>query len=845
MNYFTYAIKSNYFLAAICTAFCVNLCSFAVQDDSYNADQAYGVVQAHPVLDSDGNPSGDTIKTTQLETSGGVLSVFMSSLEGAPLYSDYACTDKIGSAKFLEEFYEVWRSNDIALLANSNTPNFDAQDPSSGHATKIAGYIKRSDFIHTKSGDHGIHCMRTSANIAQKALSVQRWGDDKTSDRAQILNAPVDSASVLDEINLYEINYIYAVHGVGTEDNDGYYLVGRTPYVIRGTGEVNNIRGWVAETLIFNWDHRQCIEINKAPDALQWRTENQKYASFYGSVEEAASQQNALYQEDTGKEEPWAYNVPRFPIIFDKKTQEEQLDDRFLKVGVIGDSYSGDRTLDSSMEADLQGKLEEMQEEISTVDILLVIDATGSMSEFYGSIGRSIGEIQAGFDKANLNARYAVSYYRDYTEELDENSWSHYYRDFLPSEQFRSLFDASSSEFIPSAGGSMDPCPFAGIIQGVNSVSWEPQSSKIVILIGDQGNTRAQTTGAINYEGTAADSDADIRPLLEIDSRGNTLDLVKKTLDQFNISMFCAIQTNPEAAANPSFFDNTDPLINKYLHWRYKEFNSQVRQIQLYLGVDKLIDVINGSSGDLTEEIFMAADTYNIKIKLLNTILQGVKEGKPLPEAVHKTLKDDFEMEYKEGKRSAAYDGDAWGVFITDEAISRAENKGIDVDLMLNERIQNFAFSYIAKRDGSPHPPILTKILMTKGEVEHLLSALSLLERQSMTPANVDKIWRSIINAAIGELEDAFTFDETKPLSEYFSKSLGIPTRSEYLSQSVRSLKTLEPTEIASWNAEIKEKVQQLRNFITDKKIDGTGTEKHVFTKNGFDYAYVPIELFP
>ena len=102
-----------------------------------------------------------------------------------------------------------------------------------------------------------------------------------------------------------------------------------------------------------------------------------------------------------------------------------------------------------------------------------------------------------------------------------------------------------------------------------------------------------------------------------------------------------------------------------------------------------------------------------------------------------------------------------------------------------------------------------------------------------------------IINALIGEQEDAVTFNEEKPLSEYFSQSLGLPVRSTYLNKSIRELKTLPPAEISKWNEELKVSVQQLTNYAMDRSIDGSRKERHVFSNNGIEFLYVPIELFP
>ena len=816
------------------------LSGFAIQSASHNPDQAYGSVQPHPVLDSDGNVTSDTEKTTLLTTSDAVLRTWISGSDGVDLYSDYGCTNIIGTAKFLEEFYQVWESVDTVLLAKSEAPKFDSQAPGSGHADRIAGYSKKSNFVQSRPGDPAYYCEMTESNIASKALTVHKWEDNETSERAKVLNAPSDSAEELDTIQLYQINYVYLTHGVDPDNPTEplYYLVGRTPYVMRGSSEIQSgIRGWITSKRIFNWDHRQAVEFNKDPDASEWRIQNDLPIQFYGSPENAIAGGDALYKEDLTKKK-WPHYLPRYPII--ENVDEDQ---HIIRAGVIGDSFSGDHKIEVGIETLIQQKLEEVQKERKNVDILLVIDATGSMEMFYRSIGNSIDYIQAAIQKNGLTARYAASYYRDYAEDQKLDSWSHYYQDFRGAAEFRELFDKTSPSHISSAGGESDPCTFAGIINGINSVSWDEGSSRVVILIGDQGNTTSTVTNTFENQITI---DPDLAPYMAADAQGNDLDKTMRTMEQFGIDMFFAIQTKADMLRDPSLVYTPDPMFNKFFRWRLREFNNQSRMIQQRLGIEEMIDVIDAYGSDLTEQITVATGAFNVRVKALLHTLQLLKEGKSLDDAVLESLKLMGLSINKEGSQFVNYDGGPWGLNIGKGAIDAAVQKGIDVDLFLQARVQNFAFAYAATQlDQSPYPQLRTTIFMSKNEVETLLAAIGLIERHSMTAENVDRLWRGIVNGLIGEHEDAFTFDEEKPLSEYFSKSLGLPTRSEYLSKSIRELKSLTPQQIAEWNIEIKEKIQVLRNYANDKSIDGTSTEKHVFQKNGFDYLYIPVELFP
>ena len=811
-----------------------------VQTAIANPSQVYGSVQPHPVLDANGNETNETIQTTLLSTSDAEPLSWLSSSDGVNLYSDPACENIIGTANFLEEFFQVWESVEVVLLAKSNAPKADPSIQGSGNADRIAGYAKKLNFVRSKPTEPAYYCQTSDANISLKALTVHKWEDNEASESAKVLNAPSESAEVLDEISLYEINYVYLTYGKDKTDPSRaeYYLVGRKPYVMRGTDEINDIRGWVSGKRIFNWDHRQAIEFNKDEDALAWRSQNNQPIRFYSSIEDAESSKDESYEEDlnAGK---WPHYRPRYPIISTTDT-----DPVIIEAGVIGDSYTGDRTLTSTDEARLQNLLEEAQQATSNVDVLLVVDATGSMNEFYSSIGLTIDKLQAAVENNGLTARYAVSYFRDYTEDEITNSWSHYYQDFRGSSEFRELFNPASNSFVPSGGGNDDPCTFAGLINGMNSVSWDPDSTRVVILVGDMGNTTSKPTSTFESKLTV---DPEIEQFMAADANGNDLNKVKQTMNTVGIDVFFAIQTRAAVINSPGSMGlNANDISTKYFIWRLKEFNNQSRLLQQALGMEDIVNVIDSYSSNLGSQLEDAIGTAGAISNVIIKIQQALKEGKSIDEAVDEYGTAGIDTSMFGTQTSANYQSSQWGLYIKDKALEKAEQQGVDVANLMNNRVQMFAFAFAPQNiKSSPYPQLKTTILMTKGEAESLISTLAIIERRSMTADNVDRIWRGIINSLIGEYEDSFTFDETKPLSEYFSKSLGIPARSIYLSKSIRELKSLTPQEIADWNVEIKERIQALRNYINDKSIDGTGTEKHIFTKNGFEYAYIPIELFP
>jgi hypothetical protein len=254
--------------------------------------------------------------------------------------------------------------------------------------------------------------------------------------------------------------------------------------------------------------------------------------------------------------------------------------------------------------------------------------------------------------------------------------------------------------------------------------------------------------------------------------------------------------------------------------------------------------VLEADGVDLSAALKKSFAISNTTVGVLEQAYQMIKEGQPLTDAIGEALaKHGITMS---GNVKASHKGGDWGLFIKDLVIEKAKAKGIDTDLLLQKRVQQFAFAYGEKQvQGNPFPQFEEMVMMQVGELEGLVSALRIVERQAMTADNVDTIWKGIVNGLIGEHESSFTYDDDTPLSQYFTKSLGLPARSKYLKMSIRELKTLEALEMTEWEAEIKDKIQKLTNWSRDKSLDGKRTERHMFIRNTLEYIWVPMELFP
>ena len=745
------------------------------------AQDIYGDVEAPP----DG-------KVTDIRHEKGRRVNWMSTYEGVPLYKDAACTQERGTASYTEEFFELWRDPEVVLLAKST-------DKKSGKATSVSGYARQADLLASRS--YAYMCLKTPSGVERKALVVHQWrGGTEGLKEAPLLNAPRPDAKQLGVLRLYEILYIQAFHPAPGQDSsaqpdpDGYCLVSSSPYCVSEGEEIDKFRGWLPNNRVFVWDHREAVEFNKDGEALSWRAAEQKPIEIFGNLDDAQSGQEFEFREDTATGQ-WPHYQQRFPII-DRHVGEDEIE--YLEIGVIGDSYSGERKLTAGREALIQQQIETLKQGIRELDVLIVIDATGSMGKFFASIGETVEKIQNAIGATSVNSvKYGALFYRDYTEEQNPDSWIHFYLQLRNPEEFRK----EVSE-MKSAGGADNPPTFYGLHTALNLITWRKNSTRMVVLIGDMGNEVP-------------------------DKRNYDLDMVVEELEKWNCSFF-AIQTQPGT--------NDD---------RAHRFDSQAMEIAKRLNMP-FQEVLTPVRTDLSQALTKNFSIASTEVAVLEAILQNMRQGGSVDDATEEVLRK-YGIDEDGGTVVGGNPNESpWGVFIGDRVLKRADEVGIDTDLLLNSRIQKFAFGHCAvQRPGEPYPQLKTRVFMSKADLGTVVNAFERLRHETLTNQNVDLMWRAIVNALLGERESALEFDENLPISQYLSKALELPARGDYLNMSVRKLKTLDPSQLVEMRDEILAKTDLLNNFLHNKRPDGSGTQNNSFIVNEVEFFWVPIEYFP
>ncbi len=729
------------------------------------------------------------------EEKDGAQFCWLSTRENLPVFSDPACSRPLGTVGYLEEFNSLWRKDDVVLLVRADG------DPATATPRVVVGYAKQADLL--VSSNNVYQCLRSDKRIARKALVVHRWAKGSAvTEKAGLRWYPDVSAPEKEEVNLYSILYVHSFSNPNPgkqDDPNGFCFVANRPNVeVRQTSNHKTaFLGWLPNNRVFFWDHRQAIEYDKSPDTARWRRENDKPVQFFASAADMKAGKTAM-QEDLSKG-PWPHYLQRYPII--SSTPENIGGVDCYRVGVVGDSYSavGEHMATAGLEAQIRQKLEELNIALGDLDVLFVIDATGSMFEYYKSIRESVGRIREGLEKGRERPiRYAVLYYRDYTEAGDRDSWIHFFADFANSAEFASKFPHTDSR-----GGSDNPPSLYGIHTGLEMASFSPKSMRAVILIGDMGNEQP-------------------------DERGFTVQKVIDALQAKRCS-FYAIQT-ATGAKGPK-------------HWL---FDTQADAISSALKMPEA-RLFNADGSDVSQAIVASVSKSNQLAVLLRKALQSLKDGKA-------SFEDAIKMALAEAGISTRVDpvqgvplsfGD-YGTWMQQELIQRLGDEGIDTKVFVEKRIQHFGIALApVQLPGAPSPSFVTKTLLLRSEFQQLTSVLGVVVRRGLNPSNCTEVWRQAVNQLSGDIDQEVTFDENRPLSDYMMMALGIPVKSELLRKSVLEIKRMDPDKVATLRTDLERLYTEQNNYNASLTTDGKTSEKHWFLLHGLEYGWIPLEQMP
>jgi hypothetical protein len=609
---------------------------------------------------------------------------------------------------------------------------------------------------------------------------------------------------------LFTIYYVY-------QETPTHFFVGDQP-VAR---HADSLLGWVPRKRVCQWNTREAIEFNKedrrSRPAVLFRKEaemieylkSDTLPSLRDLGPEGSFQPRPLALEALDAP-PWKYYQARFPLVSEEgitQGREPVGGYKIYKVGIIGDVYRKDlqggplmtnRQLDEA-----RREVEEMRKQAATIQVLLVIDATFGMDDYFKAGHAAVKKIMASLQDLDAlgikpDVQFSVNFYRDRRDEQDGRIPSF---DGVP---FGSSLDAIERlEKVRALGGGPEyDSVYYGISKALaidprqkdlapgQKTKFTPNAIKILVVVGDDGND--DTDKEYPQERIIKEITSDAGPPIN----------------------FFAVSVG----------DQTKP--------RFKALTTQMAELGKKLADHQRESLKKAYSGKIPPEVDAALSKL-AGDALTGTESQAVVEGitgrfnLARAELVVKqrVLKDLEGGTTKIGPQRDPADVPAgYGVVWEKQILEELRKKGLQDLQEAREGIQLFSTGWLVERDpqepipaGKPDSPptIRHVVLVNEKELSKLRTVLSVL-LDKWDAEQLQRSWKEALNVVTGGEVKIEGNDTSAKLIEMH---LGISVRDTGVLQlTFDEIQKLKPAELARHKLELEQVLYRVQDVLAQER---------------------------
>lgn len=284
-----------------------------------------------------------------------------------------------------------------------------------------------------------------------------------TRNGAGLFTKPGDG-SPLRKLSVFERLYLFE------EDREGHHRVGPDPFDLAGAG-------WVASDFCLMWDHNQMVFLDER--SLPSET---KRIHMWATLENAkdGDPENAIYSEQIHRDEKIGDIM--FPVVDHDELRQ------FYKVAFVFGGSEG--SLDDRGEPLVEREKRQVVENLKTVNIALLIDATASMGPWIEEAKRTATEIVDALEgetvlkdlkterQIDLTVNFGVWGYRDEGDEF-------VVKRFVPLTNQREKIHEGIGSLGPSGGGDFPEAVIPALSHTLKEAEFEKGALNRIILIGD------------------------------------------------------------------------------------------------------------------------------------------------------------------------------------------------------------------------------------------------------------------------------------------------------------------------------------------------------------------------
>jgi hypothetical protein len=347
------------------------------------------------------------------------------------------------------------------------------------------------------------------ARVVVKNRVDQQTGNPQ---RAPIFREPFDGpepTEQLGHVGYFEVLSVFEVRKKNgtcrSLTEDGCFLrvgssdVGRS----RGNAEGTRTRGWMLGKDVEVWPSPLALYYKPGAEGIKIHATEPSARTGTPYGDRGAETRVLAFQPQGRYVEPHDINIMRFPVIRGSLVGAQRTPPRPGEQPATPYVYevvfSGQACLSGGEDCIPEPRIKAeiasitgLQEKVSKIDVLFVVDATESMGPYRRSVVAAIRkQVDDLATSGNASLRHSVVLYGDYNETRDDKL--DYY--LLP---FSPVNDRSGIERLASEGffgtfkdihKDLPEAPFAALERAISEASWRPDAAqRLIIWIADHGN---------------------------------------------------------------------------------------------------------------------------------------------------------------------------------------------------------------------------------------------------------------------------------------------------------------------------------------------------------------------
>lgn len=408
-------------------------------------------------------------------------------------------------------------------------------------------------------------CPTNEIGIYQKALpiiNVDKYDKSKEKELGKYYHNPEDKSGVQQLES--GVNFYFIMK----EGPNNLVLLAREAKMSGKASRV--LLGWVNPVCFVNWNQRVCLEPNWDIEAGTYFEEHKVSIPVYNDEEfevkicDMPAGRKNDYGSETTQYRMYGDEM-RYPVLASGNE-----DRSIYKVTAFVDPSGRGHITRSDNGTNGQKSRERALDDISNINILIVIDGTSSMKEFYPAVKQQILKANEHFAQSGNNkVRVGIVIYRDYPD-------GEYVTEYQPLVNAN---DKKLQEFLEHGGKygvkSVAKSATEAMYQGINlaldrkTMGYNERQSNLMFIIGDCGNA--------------------------LDDNRLTEDLLIKKIHECRVEISAFQVYNAPSQAYKLFTEQTSNLIMKSLASMYEDKKNEVsRWVEVQNGYEYKVRAIDG-----------------------------------------------------------------------------------------------------------------------------------------------------------------------------------------------------------------------------------------------------------